>query len=181
MEHKRKTTSDVICESFYSASNLCPSRSDFGKNRVSGRVTRTSSGIPAGAGSRSGMGTGMETGTGSGGSKYREIVDTDTARSGRCSPIESFVGLTIDSNSLDRNRKNSTEEKDSEKEKETERKDDPFNGVLRFREYVAATMMKRIPVTDERLSLCFEILDIGTYCSFMIKSQYSMNILEVYH
>ena len=170
MEHRRKTTSDVICESFYSASNLCPSRLDLGKNRVSGKLSRTSSGIPSGAGSRSGMGTGTETGAGSGGSKYREIADTDIARSGRCSPIESFVDLTIDSNSLGRNRKNSTEERDSEKEKEIERKDDPFNGVLRFREYVAATMMKRIPLTDERLSLCFEILDIGTYCTFMILS-----------
>ena len=74
--------------------------------------------------------------------------------------------MTIDSysNSLGRNSKSSTGERDSEKEKEKgiERKEDPYDGVLRFREYVAATMMKRIPVTDERLSLCFEILDIGT-------------------
>ena len=164
MEHKRKTASDAICESFYSASNLCPSRSDLGKNRASGKLTWASSGIPSGTGPRSGTGTG--TGTGSGGKKYREIADTDIARSGRCSPIECLVDMTIDSysNSLGRNSKSSTGERDSEKEKEKgiERKEDPYDGVLRFREYVAATMMKRIPVTDERLSLCFEILDIGT-------------------
>jgi hypothetical protein len=39
------------------------------------------------------------------------------------------------------------------------------SGGLTYREYVAAAMCKRLPITDERVILAFNALDIGGYNS----------------
>ena len=182
--------SGVICESFYSGYNQCQHHLNIEKIKSVGKEVKTVSGKLLGAVTGAGLKSvgnsvgGKGIGKGRGGigigigvnvNKYKEVAAIDSSRNGQHNPFENLNDMTKDkdnNNFIEKIKKYEKGEKDQKeqnlkKEKDIEKdivKDDnSFDGVLRFREYIAATMMKRMVISDERLALCFENLDIGTY------------------